>query len=115
MKRTSFLIAAALLALFSTAQASNLVYYVKLNPHSPVKDVKLENKQVQLQLYAFGNPIGMQVKTLDKNATFTLKNGKGKSFVVELVSVKGLPKNVFCSGYAAQQETDINLICRNSR
>ena len=88
-------------------------YTVHLSSSATYKQVSLKNVMLQIRLYVGGSPIGKTIVRTDSTQSFIIENHYGKSLVIMIIAVEGLPKNISCHGAAAQGKTEIKLDCHN--
>lgn len=102
-----------LLFLFSISYAVPLVYTLNYKPNTASTAVSLKNTDVQLQLFADGNPRGTMNAHTDSNQSVMLNSPYDKTLVVAVLGIEGSPKTMVCQGISQIGKTDILIECRN--
>lgn len=107
---TMLLVLGALLMTMSV-YASTAVYTVNYESASKYKPLPLKRAILRIKLHANGSPKSFLIKQTNDKQAFTLANKYGDRLVVEVISIKGEPKNISCHGAARHGKTKILINC----
>ena len=105
------LVLGALLTATGAAYAVTTTYTVNYEKDSKYKPLPLKNSTLRIQLHANGTPQGLVIKKTDDKQKFIIDNKYGDNLVVEVMSIKGEPKNISCHGAARGGKTEILINC----
>lgn len=108
--QTVFL-AMSILLITNGAYATIITYTVKYAKDSKYTALSLKNATLRIQLYVNGTPQDILIKQTNANQTFALDNKFGDRLVVEVMSIKGEPKNISCHGTAQHDKIEILINC----
>jgi len=93
------------------AYAATVTYTIDYAKDSKFKALSLKNAILQIKLYANGSPKAFLTKQTDDKQSFTLDNKYGARLVVEVMSIKGEPKDISCHGSIWHNKTKILINC----
>jgi len=108
---TILLVLGTLFAATGAAYAVATTYTVNYDKDSKYKPLPLKNSTLRIQLHANGTPHGVVIKQTDDKQKFILDNKYGDNLVVEVMSIKGEPKNISCHGAVRGGKTEILINC----
>jgi len=93
--------------------AATVTYTVNYAKNSKYKVISLKNATLQIKLHMNGTPKSFLTKQTNEKQTFTLINKYGNRLVVEVISIKGEPKNISCHGTVRRGKTEILIDCHS--